>query len=183
MNKALSVFLMPALCALPVSLARAADTGAMTKAASGFYAIYSTFHPSDGIPDDAARAKYAPYISPRLNDLFASAHAAQNKFAAANKDTPPLIEGDLVTSNFEGATSFKVGACTGDARTGRCAIDLTYVDADPKNKPVRWTDTASLVNTPQGWRVDDIAYGANWDFSNKGRMSDTLKVAIKTASE
>jgi hypothetical protein len=183
MNRAHFVSLMLVVCALPVSQAQAADTDAMAKAANGFYAVYATFHPSDGIPDDTARAKYAPYISPKLNELFASAHAAQDRFAAANKDTPPLIEGDLITSNFEGATSFKVGACTGDAKAGRCAVDFTYVDTDPKNKPVRWTDTASLVNTRQGWRVDDIAYGAKWDFSNKGRMSDTLKMAIATAND
>lgn len=172
-----------AVCALPLAQARAADSDAMEKATEGFYKVYSTFHPSDGIPDDAARAKYAPYISPQLNALFADAHAAEAKFLAANKDTPPLIEGDLITSNFEGATSFKVAMCMGDARTGHCAVAMTYADADPKNKPVHWTDTAVLVNTPQGWRVDDIAYGGDWDFSNKGRMSETLKVAIKTASD
>lgn len=163
--------------------ALAAESDAMAKAANDFYKVYATFHPSDGIPDAAARAKYAPAISPGLNRLFAEARAAEEKFLARNKDTPPIIEGDLMTSNFEGATSFKVGTCTGDAKTARCPVDLTYVDADPKNKPVRWTDTAILANTPAGWRVDDIAYGANWDFANKGRMSETLRVAIKTAGD
>lgn len=170
-------------CTLSAGPTCAADTDAMTKAAGGFYEIYSTFHPSDGIPDDAARAKYAPYISPQLNKLLADAHVAEAQFLVANKDTPPIIEGDLMTSNFEGATSFKIGPCTGDIKMGRCRVDLSYVDADPKNKPVRWTDTVILVSTPQGWRVDDITYGGNWDFSNKGRMSETLRVAIKTAAE
>lgn len=171
------------ICALPLVQAHAADTGAMANAAEGFYRVYSTFHPSDGIPDDAARAKYAPYVSSQLDRLFADAHAAEAKFLAANKDTPPIIEGDLMTSNFEGATSFKIGACAGDAKTGHCAVALTYADADPKNKPLHWTDTVILANSPQGWRVDDIAYGGNWDFSNKGRMSESLRVAIKTASD
>src|SRR5512146_1981851 len=138
-----------------VPAALAADVEAPAKAANDFYKVYATFHPSDGIPDASARAKYAPYITLGLNKLFTDARAAEETFLAKNKDTPPLIEGDLITSNFEGATSFKVGNCTGDAKKTRCPIDLTYVDADPKNKPVHWTDTAILIDTPQGWRVDD----------------------------
>ena len=35
-----------------------------------------------------------------------------------------------------------------------------------------------LVNTPAGWRVDDIAYGGGWAFGNKGRLSELLKQTI-----
>jgi hypothetical protein len=166
--------------------AQADDGGAMAKAAQGFYAAYSTFHPSDGIPDAAGRAKYAPYISAALGDLLVKAGNAETAFAAANKDVPPLIEGDIVTSNFEGATASKIGACSGDAKTGRCAIDLTYDPGNtgnPKDEPIHWSDTAYLVNGGQGWRIDDIGYGGNWDFGNKGRMSITLKTAIAAASQ
>jgi hypothetical protein len=164
--------------------AQAADNDAMAKAANGFYTAYSTFHPSDGIPDVAGRARYAPYISERLNALLTQANAAESKFASANKNTPPLVEGDLFTSNFEGATAFKVGACTGDAKAGHCAVQLTYNPGNtgnPKDKPFNWTDTAYLVNSAQGWRLDDIGFGGNWDFGNKGRMSQTLDMVIKTA--
>ena len=61
---------------------------------------------------------------------------------------------------------------------------LTYdpgKTSNPKDKPFTWTDIAYLVNTPQGWRVDDIGFGGNWDFGNKGRMSETLKMVIRTA--
>ncbi len=172
------VFLVAPLPAL------AADNDAAAKTASGFYVAYSSFHPSDGIPDAAGRAKYAPYISPGLNALLVQAGAAEDKFAAANKDSPPLIEGDLFTSNFEGATTYKVGACTGDAKGAHCAIDLTSdpgKTGNPKDKPVHWTDTAYLVSTPQGWKLDDIGFGGNWDFGNKGKMSDTLKMVVKGA--
>ncbi|HEY7976741.1 MAG TPA: hypothetical protein VID67_00995 [Rhizomicrobium sp.] len=164
--------------------AHATDSDAMAKTANGFYAAYSTFHPSDGIPDAAGRARYAPYISERLDGLLTQATAAENKFASANKDTPPLIEGDLFTSNFEGATAFKIGACSGDAKSGHCAIELTYNPGNtgnPKDKPFNWTDTAYLVNSAQGWKLDDIGFGGNWDFGNKGRMSQTLDMVIKTA--
>lgn len=164
------------------SPALASDSDAMAKTAAGFYAAYSTFHPSDGIPDAAGRAKYAPYISQGLNALLVQAHAAEEKFARANKDVPPLIEGDLFTSNFEGATAYKIGACSGDAKAGHCAVQLTYnpgQTGNPKDKPFTWTDTAYLVNGAEGWKLDDIGYGGNWDFGNKGRMRQTLAVAVK----
>ncbi len=44
-----------------------------------------------------------------------------------------------------------------------------------------WTDTLLLVNTPQGWRVDDIAYGGGFQFGNTGRLSDTLKTVTSEA--
>lgn len=166
-------------CASP---AHATDSEAMARTAAGFYAAYSTFHPSDGIPDAKGRAEYAPYISQELNAMLAEARAAEEKFAGSNKDMPPLIEGDLFTSNFEGATAYKIGACSGDAKTGHCAIQLTYNPGNtgnPKDKPFTWTDTAYLVNSAQGWKLDDIGFGGNWDFGNKGRMRQTLTVAIR----
>ena len=184
----MSAKFIPAAIALFVFMApaQAADADAMAKTAAGFYAAYSTFHPSDGIPDAKGRAKYAPYISGGLNALLVQANAAEDRFAKANKDTPPLVEGDLFTSNFEGATAYKIGACAGDTKGGHCAIQLTYDPGktdNPKDKPFSWTDTAYLVNGADGWKIDDIGFGGKWDFGNKGRMSDTLKMVIKTAGE
>ena len=173
-----------ALIVLVAGQAHASDADAMAADAKGFYAAYQTFHSSDGIPDAKGRARYAPYISASLNGLLADGEAAQDKFFAANKDSPPLIEGDLFTSNFEGATAVKIGACAGDGKTGHCAIALTYdpgKTGNPKDTVLRWTDTAYLVNENGGWRVDDIGYGGSWDFGNKGRMRDTLKMAISMA--
>ena len=96
----------------------------------------------------------------------------------ANKDSPPLIEGDLFSSLFEGATAVSVGSCAADsgATRGRCVANLVY--ADPGSKPTNWNDTVLLVRTPDGWKVDDIVYGGGWAFGNKGRLTDTLKQAI-----
>jgi hypothetical protein len=181
-----AAFCMIALVALVAAPAHAADTAPLTAAAKGFYDVYQTFHPSDGIPDAAGRAKYAPYASDGLNQMLAQAGAAENKFAASNKDTPPLIEGDIFTSNFEGATTVKIGSCASDGKTGYCAIDLTYdpgKTGNPQDKPLHWIDTAHLVDEAGGWRVDDIGYGGTWDFGNKGRMRDTLKMAISEAGD
>jgi hypothetical protein len=151
----------------------------MTKTVTGFYGAYATFHPSDGIPDAQARARYELYISPALDALLAQGSRAEEKFGKANKNSPPMIEGDLFTSNFEGATSYKIGACSGDAKLAKCTVALTYDNR--KDKPVLWSDTVFLVATPSGWRVDDIGYGANTDFGNKGKLSETLHSIIADA--
>ena len=185
MRTALTFGLCAAILGSAILPAQASDADDGARAVRGFYAVYATFHPSDGIPDAKGRAKYAPFLSPTLEDLLKRGNEAELAFARANKDSPPLIEGDLFTSNFEGATSYKVGACKGDARSARCPVALTYDDSasNPKDKPLSWNDTVYLVGTPSGWRVDDIGYGASWDFGNKGRMSETVKGAIANATE
>ena len=170
--------LAAAFLLVPAAPASADD---MSAAANGFYGAYSSFHPSDGIPDAKGRATYAPYISPALDRLLADGNRAEAAFAKANKGSPPLIEGDLFTSNFEGATSFKLGACKGDAKAGQCSVALVYDDRKdhPSDKPVTWNDTLYLVATQAGWRVDDIGYGGTWPFGNKGRLTTVLGQVIQ----
>jgi len=165
-------FAVFALAALSASPALADDAGAMHAAAEGFYGVYKSFHSSDGIPDPAGRAKYQPFLSDKLATLLDQAGNADAAFSVKNKDAPPLVEGDIFTSLFEGANTISVGTCSGDAQRGQCAVALSHTA--PRDKPVSWTDTVYLVRTPSGWRVDDIGYGGGWDFGNKGRLSQTL---------
>jgi hypothetical protein len=162
-----------AICgALP---ALADDMGA---AANGFYAAYLNL-PRGGIPDATARMRLAPLLSPRLAKLIADAAAAQTRFARAHRNAPPLIEGDLFSSLFEGAGSFKLGACSGDGQKGQCSVTLTYQERG--KQPVTWNDAVLLVNTQTGWKVDDIAYKAGFQFGNNGLLSDTLKFTLAQA--
>jgi hypothetical protein len=159
-----------------------ADPAALAAAAHGFYAAYQSVFTGGGIPDAAARAKLGPLISPALSRLLQDASDAEDAYAKATKgEVPPLVEGDPFSSSFEGATSYKVGKCTGDAVAGSCAIALTYADAS--SKPVTWTDTADLVMTQAGWRLGDIEYGGNWEFGNHGRLSELLKSVIEESKE
>lgn len=155
----------------------AGEPAALAKVVNGFYGVYMTLHPSDGIPDANLRARLAPFVSPALDRLFAAGNAAEERYATITKNqAPPLVEGDLFTPNFEGATAYRIGACAADAHGGHCAVTLTYDDG--KDRPFVWTDTVYLVHTAAGWRVDDIAYGGNSAFGNKGRMTGVLRDAI-----
>lgn len=155
-----------------------AETGPET-AAAGFLSVYGSFHPSDGIPDAGGRARLQPYLSPALNKLLAEAAAAEARFSAKIKDSPPLIEGDLFSSLFEGATGSKLGTCAISGNQTRCPVAFTH--ASSNGKATNWTDTLLVANTAQGWRVDDIAYGGGFQFGNTGRLSDTLKTVISEA--
>jgi hypothetical protein len=169
-------YLLAGLLLLAAVPAAADGADAMRKAASDFY---TAILPGSGIPDAAGRAKLRPMITPALDKLMSDAAAAETTFAATNKGAPPLVEGNIFASLFEGATSFAVGNC--DTAAGRCAVDLTYDDRS--GKPTRWTDTLYLLSTAAGWRVDDIGYGGSWAFANKGRLSDTLKQVLRNVSD
>ncbi len=164
------------------SLAASDDAQQMAQAVNAFYSVHHATD-QDGIPNAKVRAQYAPYISPALERLLIAADAAETQYAKDNKDSPPLVEGDLFSPNFEGISSFKIGACATDAKGSHCTMMGHYAAAHPRaqDKPVDWTDTVLLVKTPAGWRVDDIAYGGNWDFGNHGKLSDTLKSSINDA--
>jgi hypothetical protein len=179
-NAALIVLLLgalPALCLFAPIPARADD--AMSAAANNFYSLVVGQKLSGiGIPGAAARAKLAPLLTPRLNKQLADAATAQTRFMAKNKDSPPLIEGDIFSSLFEGPTAWKVGACSGDDKIARCSVSLTR--QDPGQKPANWTDTLVLSNQG-GWKVDDLAYDANFAFGNTGTLNDMLKMAQSEA--
>ena len=61
-----------------------------------------------------------------------------------------------------------------------CGVALSYVPpaASPKAKPANWNDTVLLVNTPQGWKVDDVVYDAGFAFGNTGRLSEMLAMVM-----
>jgi hypothetical protein len=161
------------LTALP---ARADD--AMTAAANNFYAQTAALSRGGGIPDAAARLKLAPLLTSGLNKSLADAAAAEARFNAKHRDSPPLIEGDIFSSLFEGPTAWKVGACSGDAQIAHCGVSLTH--QEPSQKPANWTDTLVLSNQG-GWKVDDIAYDANFAFGNTGTLNEMLKMVLSEA--
>lgn len=167
--------LLLAIVPLPAAANDAQDAA---KVAAGFYQVHQQSS-QDGIPDAKQRAKYASYISPELEKLLIDADSAETRFVKANKDSPPMIEGDLFSPNFEGITSFDVGACAPKGASMQCRMQLHFAATHPR--PQDWTDTMTLVKAPEGWRVDDIAYGGNWDFGNHGTLKAILRDVIADA--
>jgi hypothetical protein len=174
------------LLAGPAAAVTADDPAA---AANAFYAVYGSQHAPNGnadgggIPDATGRLRYSAVLSPRLNKQLAQAAAVQARLTAKVKNAvPPVLEGDIFSSLFEGATAWTVGACRQDGKTARCAVALTHVDsgrpgAKPQ-KPASWNDTLVLVDTSAGWKVDDVIYDAGFAFGNTGQLSDMLAMVV-----
>jgi hypothetical protein len=167
--------------AMSPAVAQAADDPAA--AANEFYTVYRDQHAQGGIPDATVRLRFSPVLSPRLNRQLIQAAAAQARLTAKVKNAvPPMLEGDIFSSLFEGATAWKVGACQGDAKTVQCRVTLSYTPPPAQNpkapKPASWSDTLQLVQTPQGWKVDDVVYDAGFPFGNTGRLSEMLQMVI-----
>jgi len=150
-------------------------------AVSAFYDVYKGQRAEGGgIPDATGRLRYQPVLSPRLNKQLTDAAKAQARLTAKVKNAvPPVLEGDIFSSLFEGASAWKVGVCQGDTKTARCSVALSYAPpAGSRAKPANWADTVLLVNTPQGWKVDDVVYDAAFAFGNTGQLSGMLAMVI-----
>lgn len=166
-----------------------AQTGDPAAAANAFYAVYGAqqAQTGGGIPDATGRLRYSAVVSPRLNKQLMDAAAAQRRLSAKMKNVvPPMLEGDIFSSLFEGATGWKVGACQvsnqGDGKAARCTVALSYAPPPGAGgkavKPANWNDTLVLAHTPQGWKVDDVVYDAGFAFGNTGRLSGMLQMVI-----
>ena len=169
------------LLLIPAGL-KAQPAGDPAAATNAFYAVYASQQAQGGgIPDATGRVRYAPVLSPRLNKQMTAAAAAQARLTAKVKNAvPPMLEGDIFSSLFEGATAWKVGACQTNGKTSRCLVALTYMPppSQKASKPANWNDTILLENTPQGWKVDDVLYDAGFAFGNTGRLSAMLQMVI-----
>ena len=155
-----------------------ADTDAnLHHATTAFYRAYLETRPS-GVPNARARAKFTPVISHTLAQLLERADAAERNYAkVTKKQLPPLVEGDLFTSLFEGAQAFSVEGCTRSAAATTCVAALRYTDASDQ-KTTRWTDKVYVVRNAGRWVVDDIEFGGNWPFMHKGHLKELLRKVI-----
>ena len=147
------------------------------RAAGAFYKSYLDARPA-GVPAAPVRAKLARRVSPALERLLRHADAAEKRYAAVTKNkVPPLAEGDLFTSLFEGASAFAVKSCTPADAKASCLIELSRADAGGK-PATQWTDRIYLVRAGGRWLVDDIEFLGNWQFMHKGRLTALLEQVI-----
>lgn len=156
----------------------ACHEGGPDQTVNKFYGVYLKLH-SFGVPNEGELAQYSPYISNDLSELLKKADEAERKHEAATKgEEPPLVEGDLFTSLFEGAGSYSVTSCESSDASTFCTVEFKYIDPGDKSE-VKWKDKVYLVKGNTGWAVDDIEYLGDWQFMHKGRLKNLLKVVIE----
>src|SRR5437868_500903 len=73
--------------------------------------FYNAYHglKFSGLPNAKQLSKLAPYLSASLQTTIRTAQKEQDRCEkAAPDEKPPWIEGDMLSSNFEGFTRFQV---------------------------------------------------------------------------
>jgi len=140
-----------------------------------FYRTYADLHFS-GLPDRSQMKVLSRYLSPRLVALIQRAQRAQKRFITTYpQEKPPLIEGDLFSSLFEGPTQFEIVRTGTDSGTTWVRIKFTFIDSRPNQPSTTWEDRVLLTKQNSRWAIDDVEYLGGWDFAPKGRLSDALQ--------
>ena len=166
------------LLALTACPGQPGDEREAKSAVAAFYDVYLKLHPS-GVPSRDEQVQFKKVISSDLAGLLDQASVAEENYSKATKgESPPMIEGDLFTSLFEGAESYKVLQCESQKDSGACTVELTHVDERDKSK-VTWKDRIFVVREQSRWAVDDIEFLGDWQFMHKGRLKDILKQVIE----
>ena len=128
-----------------------------------------------GLPDTAHAAALEPHLSVRLNGLLRDALAGQQAYKKKfPSDKPPLVDGDIFSSLFEGATSGVIDNVDESADTARVRVTFTYADLRTGKAIEVWLDRFVLVREAAQWRIDDLEYLGTWDFAMRGRLSAAL---------
>jgi hypothetical protein len=133
-----------------------------------------------GVPDATQLREIAPAVSSSLARALRDAAGAERRHrkATGNRE-PPLWEGDVFSSLFEGPTEATVDRCQTEGDHAQCIASLSFRDYFGGSH--RWNDRAIMVRERGRWVVDDIAYEARWAFGNKGTLRANLADVVAQA--
>jgi hypothetical protein len=81
---------------------------------------------------------------------------AEKLKAIGSTDKPPMIEGDIYTSLYEGATKHEI--INSKSENNTIKAEVKFVNEFYKN--YTWSDTIVLINKDGNWEIDDILYAA-----------------------
>lgn len=140
-------------------------------AVCGFYARYLEVRPT-GLPTPVQQATLAPWLSGGLEARFDAARRQQERFRAEHPgEKPPLVDGCLFASLFEGPTSFEVGAA--DAGDGVARVPVKFRHGNE----AAWQDVIVLTREGGRFVIDDIEFAGAGPFNPPGRLSEALERA------
>ena len=119
--------------------------------------------------------KLAPLLTRTFQAQFEAAiQAHECHQAKVGNSEPPLVQGDMLTSLFEGATSGGVGKIKTEKSQALAEMYWSYGASELNAKPVNWTDALVLERVDGQWQIADIELRGTWDFAQKGRLSQNL---------
>jgi hypothetical protein len=157
------------------SALRPAPQCAETTSAAGtvcsFYERYLAIRPS-GLPTAAQQAELAPWLSGRLERQLDAARSVQTAYREAHPgEKPPLVDGFLFASLFEGPTDFAVGTPIAAHGITRVPVTFSY------GGDTTWQDTVLLEREGDRFVIDDVELAGAGPFNPAGRLSQVLQHA------
>jgi hypothetical protein len=125
-----------------------------------------------GLPDEGEMKAYRAFLCAPLSASMDAARVRQRLYIDDNPDDkPPLAEGDLFSSLFEGADVVTPADTEISGETARVSMSMRFGEGD---KAVRWKDDVLLARDQGSWCIADVEYRGDWPFANKGKLSAKL---------
>jgi hypothetical protein len=158
------------LCGVVIGC-RSAPPPNATTVVDQFYRATIAGHIS-GAPTAEQLTALSPYLSDTLRALLVAARKRNEAdMARAPDEKPSFAEGDLFSSLFEGPNEAHVVA---DSVRGPGRVAFVRMTYNGGNPPVTWVDRVVLERANSGYVIDDVEYGGEWDFANKGTLRSSL---------
>jgi hypothetical protein len=137
-----------------------------------------------GVPSRKNIDRLSPFISLSFRSNLLGARDAEDKNFKKTKGTePPLFEGSLFYSLFEGADKYTSIKSEPDTKIVSCLVNLEYRDPYGKHEIVKWQDRAILIKENNKWVVYDLELLGKWQFGAKGKLSEILREVIKEGND
>jgi hypothetical protein len=163
------------LIALLIACRPSSEASSPTAVVQRFYATTISQRVT-GAPTEPQLVELSPFVSDTLRALLAAARRRSDADAAREpNEKPSFAEGDLFSSLFEGPNAVEVLADSARGELRVATVKMTSTGATP---PVTWVDRVLLVRRGEGYVIDDIEYGGQWDFSSKGTLRAGLVAGL-----
>jgi hypothetical protein len=144
---------------------------AATALATDFYEMRQRLGRS-GLPDAGEMKAYRAFLCPSLAAAIDEARTRQQAYVLAHPDDkPPLVDGDLFSSLFEGADVVLPAGTEVEGAGARVGLTMRAGEGEGAT---RWKDSVLLARAEGIWCIADVEYHGDWPFANKGRLSTTL---------
>ncbi len=144
---------------------------------SNFYQANQTSHPTGALTLSELLA-LRQFVSVPLFELLKNVSEAEEAHLRETADQePPLVEGNLLTSLPQGATTYRIINCTLETDQGICRVELVFSDAQHKS-PAKWVDKVILSKDVRGWVIGNIIYAGGNSTMRSGDLHSTLLLIL-----
>lgn len=140
---------------------------------SNFYQANQTTHPV-GALTLSELLTFRQFVSVPLFELLKDVSEAEEAHSREfGEQEPPLVDGNLLTSHPQGATTYRIINCQLESDQGMCRVELIYTNPQ-RTSPAKWVDKVALSKDVRGWVIANIVYAGGSPDLRSGDLHGTL---------